>query len=88
MVEKLQKLEGENKSLIKVRNNMRAFINTSAPSLGEEGSKTIEDLKRQMVLLEKENIKPFNEKENIFQRGFLKSLKKSERFAGCVSNNN
>ena len=42
---------------------MRAVVNTSAPSLGEEGTKTIEDLKRQMVLMEEENIKLFNEKK-------------------------
>ena len=35
-------------------NNMRAVINTSAPSLGEEGTKTIGDLKRQIVLIEEE----------------------------------
>mgnify|MGYP001089542519 FL=1 len=45
---------------------MRAVINTLAPSLGEEGTKTIGDLKRQMVLMEEENIKLFNEEENIF----------------------
>ena len=65
MVEKLKKTEGENKGLRKDINNMRAVINTSAPSLGEEGTKTIEDLKRQIVLMEEENIKLFNEK-NIF----------------------
>ena len=35
MIEKLQKSEGEYKGLTKDRNNMRAFINTLAPSLGE-----------------------------------------------------
>ena len=45
---------------------MRAVINTSAPSLGEEGTQTIGDLKRQMILIEEENIKLFNEEENIF----------------------
>ena len=40
-----------------VINNMRAVINTSAPSLGEEGTKTIEDLNTQMVLMEEDNIK-------------------------------
>ena len=40
---------------------MRAVINTSAPSLREEGTKTIEDLKRQKVLMEKDNIKLLNE---------------------------
>ena len=76
MVEKLQKkTEGENKGLTKDINDMRAVIKTLAPSLGEEGTKTIEDLKRQMVLMEEENIKIFNEK-NIFQRRFPKSLPK------------
>ena len=45
---------------------MRAVINTFAPSLGEEGTKTIGDLKRQMVLMEEENIKLFDEEEKIF----------------------
>ena len=61
MVKKLQKSEGENKGLTKHVNNMRAVIKPSAPSLGEEGTKTIEDLKRQRVLMEEENIKLFNE---------------------------
>ena len=52
MVEKLHKTEGENKGLKKDINDMRAVINTSLPSLGEEGTKTIADLKRQMVLME------------------------------------
>ena len=73
MVEKLQKAEGENKGLTKDINDMRAVINTLAPILGEEGTKTIEDPKRQIVLMEEENIKLFNEK-NIFQRRFPKSL--------------
>ena len=55
-VEKLQKSEGKYKGLTKDRNNMRAVINTLAPSLGEEGTKTIKDLKRQMVPMEEENI--------------------------------
>ena len=46
MVENLQKAEGENKGLTKDINDMRAVINTSAPSLGEEGTKTNADLKR------------------------------------------
>ena len=41
---------------------MRAVNNTSAPSLGEEGTKTIGYLKRQMVLMEQDNIKLFNKK--------------------------
>ena len=61
MVEKLKQAEGENKGLTKYINDMRAVINTSALSLGEEGTKTIGDLKRQMVLIEEENIKIFNE---------------------------
>ena len=66
MVEKLKQAEGENKGLTKYVNDMRAVINTSAPSLGEEGTKTIGDLKRQMVLMEEETIKLFNEGEKIF----------------------
>ena len=42
-------------------NDMRAVINNSAPSLREERTKTIGDLKRQMVIMEEENIKLFNE---------------------------
>ena len=38
---------------------MRAVINTSASSFGEEGTKTIGDLNRQMVLMEEENKKAF-----------------------------
>ena len=60
MVEKLQKSERKYKCLTKDRNNMRAVINTSVPSLGVEGTKTIKDLKRQMVLMEEENIKLFD----------------------------
>ena len=67
MVKKLKKAVVENKGLTKYINGMRAVINTSAPSLGEEGTKTIRDLKRQMILIEEENIKLFNEEEkNIF----------------------
>ena len=61
MVEKLKKAERENKGLTKDIKDMRAVTNTSAPSLGVEGTKTIGDLKRQMVLLEEENINLFNE---------------------------
>ena len=57
MVEKLQKAGGENEGLTKDINNMRAVIKTSAPILGEEGTKTTKDLKRQMVCMEEENIK-------------------------------
>ena len=63
MVEKLQQAEGEYKGLTKDINDMRTVINTWAPSLGEEGIKNIEDLKRQMVLMEEENIKLFNEEK-------------------------
>ena len=42
---------------------MRAVITTSAPSLGEEGTKTMGDIKRQVVLMEEENIKLFNKKK-------------------------
>ena len=61
-----------------------------APSLGEEGTKTITDLKRQMVLMEEENIRLFNKEEekNLFQGRFPKNLPKKEIFGGCVSNNN
>ena len=62
MIEKLQNGKGENKGLTKDINDMRAGINTSAPSLGEEGTKTIEDVKTQMVLMEEDNIKSCNEK--------------------------
>ena len=47
---------------------MRAVINTSAPSLGEEGTKTIRDLKRQMVLMEGKNIKLFDGGGNILMK--------------------
>ena len=42
---------------------MRAVTNTSAPILGEEGTKTIKDLKRQMDLMEEENLKLFNKED-------------------------
>ena len=65
---------------------MRAVINTSAPRIEEEGTNTIEDLKRQMVLIEEENIKLFNErKKNIFH-GRLPKIFKKKRFGGCVAN--
>ena len=54
----------KNKRLTKDINDMRAVINTLAPSVGEEGTKTIGYLKRHMVLMEEENIKLFNEKKN------------------------
>ena len=58
-----KKEDGENRGLTKNIINMRAVIMTSAPRLGEEGNKTIQDLKRQMVLLKEENIKLFNERK-------------------------
>ena len=46
---------------------MRAVINTLFPNLAAEGTKTIKDLKRQMVLIKEESIKLFNEEEkNIY----------------------
>ena len=60
-----KKEDGENRGLTKNIINMRAVITTSAPRLGEEGNKTIQDLKRQMVLLKEENIKLFNERKKI-----------------------
>ena len=68
MVQKLQKPEGENKGLTKDIKNIRAVITTSTSSLRKEGSKTIEDLKRQIVLMEEERIKLFNKKEKNIQR--------------------
>ena len=62
MVEKLKKAEGENKGLTKDIKDMRAVTNTLAPSLGVEGTKTIGYLKRQMVLMEEENINLLNKK--------------------------
>ena len=41
MVEKLQKVEKENKWLTKHIKNIREVIHTSAPSLWEEGTTTI-----------------------------------------------
>ena len=67
MVEKLQK-SYKNKRLTKDINDMRTVITTSAPSVGEERTKTIGYLKRQMVLTEEENIKLFNEEKNISKK--------------------
>ena len=75
MVEKLKQAERENKGLTKYINDMRAVINTSALSLGEEGTKTIGDLKRQMVLIKKENIKQFNEEKTYFKEDSKKHSK-------------
>ena len=44
-------------------NDMRAVINILAPTLGEEGTKTFEDLKRQIYLMEEKNTKQLNEKK-------------------------
>ena len=73
MVDKLQKSEGEYKGWTKVINNMRAVINTLVPSLEEEVTK-IEDLRRQMVVMEEENKKLFNEKEKNISRKIYKKL--------------
>ena len=51
---------------------MRAVINTLAPSLGEEQSKTIEDLKRQIILMEEENI--FNNEKTFFKEDSQNNL--------------
>ena len=61
------------KNQTKERINIMAIIYNLAPSLGEEGTRTVEDLKRQIVLMEDENKKLFNkEKKNIFQGSFPK----------------
>ena len=44
------KKKGEYNGLTKDIINMRAVISTLAPNLGKEGNKTIQYLKRQMVL--------------------------------------
>ena len=75
MVEKLQKAEGKIKGLTKGINDMRAVINTLAPILGEKGTKTIEDLRRQMVLMEEENIKLLNDKKTYFKKVSKKTFK-------------
>ena len=69
------------KNKTKERNNIMAIINNLAPSLGEEGTRTTEDLMRQMVGMEEENKKLFNkEKKIIFQGRYPKSFPKKERF--------
>ena len=55
--------------------DMRAVFNTLAFSLEEEETKIIEDLKRQMDLLEEDNIMLINDK-NIFFSFFLKAFEK------------
>ena len=67
MVEKLQQAEGEYKGLTKDINDMMAVMNTSGPILREERTKNIEDLKRQMVLMEEENIKLLNGKLSLLK---------------------
>ena len=52
--------------------NIKAVISTSDPSLGEEGNKTIQDLRRQMVLMKEENTKLFNEEEKVILKKILK----------------
>ena len=66
------------KNQTKDRNIITAIINTSAPSLGEEGTRNIEDLKRQMVLMEEENKNAIQKRKrkNIFQRRLPTSLLK------------
>ena len=68
MVEKLQKGRRRKKGLTKDINNMRAVMITLAPSLGEEGTKIIEYVETQMVLMGEENIKLFNEKKHISKK--------------------
>jgi hypothetical protein len=51
---------------------MREVNTTSAPSLGEEGNKTIQDLQRQMVLMKEENTKLFDEEEKLILKKILK----------------
>ena len=72
--------------LTKDINNMRAVINNSAPSLKDDRTKTIEDIKRQMVLMEEENVKLFNEEEKIVKKMPRKPSKMGlgMGFGGCV----
>ena len=62
---------------------MRAVINTSAPSLGEKGTKTIEYLKRQMVLMEEDNMKLYN-KKNITKKIFQNPSKIGKILRLCL----
>ena len=55
-------------------NDMRAVINTSALILEEEGTKTIEDIKRQMVLMEDEAIPNFLMEINKYKRMNVQTL--------------
>ena len=56
---------------------MRAVINTLAPILGEKGTITNGYLKRQIVLMEEENIKIFNKKKVYFQEDSQKTFQNS-----------
>ena len=67
-------------------NNVRAVINTSVPSFEEEGTKTFGDLKRQMVLMEEENIKLFNEEKS--NEDSQKTFQNSTDFEVVFFNNN
>ena len=60
---KITKNRRKNKRLKKDINDIREVINTSALTLGEEGTKNIAYLKRQMFLMEEENINLFNEEK-------------------------
>ena len=59
---------------------MRAVITTLAPSLGEEGTKTIKDLKRKMVLMEKENIRMKKKKKKNFTEDSPKAFQNRKDF--------
>ena len=56
---------------------MRAVIDTLAPIFGEKGTKTIEDLKILIIVMEEENIKLFNEKTQ-FNKYSQKSFQNSK----------
>ena len=49
----MEKSRRRNKGLTKDINIMSTVINTLAPSLGKEGTKSIEDLKRKWILWSK-----------------------------------
>ena len=69
------------KDQTKDRNIITAIINTLAPSLAEEGTRTIEDLKRLMVFLggRKQKCYSIKKKKNIFQGRLPTTLLKIER---------
>ena len=70
--------------MTKNRNNVKAVNNTSAPSLGEEETKTIEDLKRRMVLMEEGNLKLFNgRKKKIYVMEDSQKLQKGKIWRLC-----